>query len=136
MAPHLTAQELDELQKLAHAGKTTAAIHKWLVSSRRRCGLNAPTIDNLRRALSGKTYKRGRVEARGRKKKTTPKRIQTVCASVKFGNRRKGRFQVLLFALASMLRARYVFGSGAFASVVTGGGASNSITDQNFLACI
>jgi len=93
MAPHLTAQELDELQKLAHAGKTTAAIHKWLVSSRRRCGLNAPTIDNMRRPLSGKTYKRGRVEARGRKKKMTPKRIQKVCASVKFGNPGEGGFK-------------------------------------------
>ena len=136
MAPHLTAAELDELQTLSGAGMTTAAIHKRLVSTRRRRGLKAPTIDNVRLALSGKTYKRGRVEARGRKKKMTPKRIQKVCASVKFGNPRRGRFQVLLFALVSTLRARHVFGRGAFASVVIGGGASESIKDQNFLACI
>ena len=135
MAPHLTAAELDELQTLSGAGMTTAAIHKRLVSTRRRRGLKAPTIDNVRLALSGKTYKRGRVEARGRKKKMTPKRIQKVCARINLGNRRSRKFQVLMLALTSMLRAHNVFGSGDFASVVTGGGAGNPIKDHRFLAC-
>ena len=78
MAPHLTPRELDLVAKLAHEGKTPAQVRARLAVSRDRQHVDTPTVNNVRLAMAGKTFKRGVVETRGRKKKMTPKRIRKV----------------------------------------------------------
>ena len=68
MAPHLTPAELDHIHALEQAGKTPIAIHAALATARRRKRMHAPCLVNVRRALEGKTYKRGLKETRGRKR--------------------------------------------------------------------
>ena len=68
MAPHLTPAELDHIHALEQAGKTPIAIHAALATARRRKRMHAPCLVNVRRALKGKTYKRGLKETRGRKR--------------------------------------------------------------------
>ena len=68
MAPHLTPAELDHIHALEQAGKTPIAIHAALATARRRKRMHAPCLVNVRRALEGKTHKRGLKETRGRKR--------------------------------------------------------------------
>ncbi len=51
----------------ARAGASPKDVHAWLVSARARKGQAAPHLTNVRRALRGLTFRRGRVERRGRK---------------------------------------------------------------------
>ena len=69
MAPHLSAEELDFIQAKEQAGKTPVQIHQMLATRRARRKIAAPDLTNLRRAMKGLTYKRGRKETRGRKLK-------------------------------------------------------------------
>ena len=78
MAPHLSLEELDKVQKLTHQGLAPQDIQANLAKSRGKQGIAAPTVNNVRRAMQGKTYKRGAVETRGRKKLMTPKRVRAV----------------------------------------------------------
>lgn len=69
MAPHLTAKELDYLQTLQCSGQVSIPeLHSRLTARRRRQGLAAPHLTNVRKALKGVTYKRGLAETRGRKR--------------------------------------------------------------------
>ena len=68
MAPHLTAQELDQIQAKGAAGWTPAEVHSWISARRARKGILAPNITNIRKALKGNTYRRGITETRGRKR--------------------------------------------------------------------
>ena len=73
MAPHLSCSELDFIQKLDQEGKTPIAIHAALTAKRARAGIAAPHLTKLRKAIKGKTYKRGCKETRGRKQKYSKK---------------------------------------------------------------
>ena len=75
MAPHLTPGELDKLQEMGHAGKTPDEARAWLRKQRAKAGVKTPTVNNVRRAMAGKTFKRGGMETRGRKKLVTAKRL-------------------------------------------------------------
>ena len=75
MAPHLTASELDLIQRLSHQGKLAAAIRERLRVARSHKGMEIPTENNIRNVLAGRTYRKGVFERRGRKKKVTRKRI-------------------------------------------------------------
>ena len=78
MAPHLTEDELDFAQAKASAGKTPVEVHALLAKKRARKGVDAPNLTNVRKALKGKTYKRGRQERRGRKLKLSPKVVKSM----------------------------------------------------------
>ena len=82
MAPHLTSAELDFIHGLAaNKGLTAREIHQRLASRRRRKGAKAPHITNVRRAIRGKTYRRGHVETRGRKKKLSAQAVRKINAT-------------------------------------------------------
>ena len=66
MAPHLTSAELDFIHEKKQAGLTPVQIHTRLAAQRANKKIETPHLTNIRRALKGKVYKRGRVETRGR----------------------------------------------------------------------
>ena len=78
MAPHLTPLELDLISDLKAAGKGPVEIHAALESKRKKRGIRAPSLPNLRRVIKGKTYKRGQVERRGRKPKVTTRQAHAI----------------------------------------------------------
>ena len=57
---------------MAGKGNTPMQVHEKLRDSRKLKGQQGPSLDAVRRALKGKTHKRGRKETRGRKPKLTP----------------------------------------------------------------
>ena len=71
MAPHLSPADKDLLTQLRGQGLAPTAIHAKLTAKRARRGLAAPTIQNVRKALTGRTYKAALAETRGRKRKLT-----------------------------------------------------------------
>ena len=75
MAPHLTPAELDFIHSLETAGRDPAGIHQALSAQRARKKIAAPHITNVRKALKGNTYKRGRKETRGRRAKYSKKMV-------------------------------------------------------------
>ena len=68
MAPHLSADELDDIFRLRNEGQSPAEIHTWLETRRGRRGIPAPNITNIRKVLKGQSYRRGHVQTRGRKR--------------------------------------------------------------------
>ena len=72
MGKHLSADELDNIQKWKAAGVATRMIHDRLLKARRRKskrrGETGPDITTVRRAVRGTSFKRARVETRGAKK--------------------------------------------------------------------
>ena len=71
MAPHLSAAELGRMQVLSGSGRTTTQICAELAKQRARRGFAPPDATTVRRALKGKTFRRGLKERRGRKAKLT-----------------------------------------------------------------
>ena len=71
------------MQSMVRAGSTPSEVHKWLTRARARKSLSTPTVDNVRRALAGQTYKRSKVETRGRHKKMTALRLKKACLGKK-----------------------------------------------------
>ena len=69
MAPHLAAAELDVIHEKSEGGLTPIQIHKRLKAQRDKKKLETQHLANVRKALEGKRYKRGRVETRGRNPK-------------------------------------------------------------------
>ena len=67
MAPHLAPGVLDVIHEKFAAGMSPILIHQWLKALREKKGVDTPHLTNLRKALKGKRYKRGRVETRGKK---------------------------------------------------------------------
>ena len=83
MAPHLADSELNYVFALKEKGLAPTAIHKKLVARRAKKGVPTPSLPNLRRTLKGKSYKRGKVETRGRPKKLTVKKLRFINAKRK-----------------------------------------------------
>jgi hypothetical protein len=78
MAPHLTNMELDRIKQLAGKGHSPDTIHEKLESSRRRRGIAMVNITNLRKAVKGKTYRKGVKETRGRNKKLSKANLAAI----------------------------------------------------------
>ena len=70
MAPHLNDKELDYIAQHAK-DKTPNEILEKITADRKKKGILAPHITNIRKAIKGQTYMRGRSETRGRKPKST-----------------------------------------------------------------
>ena len=72
MGKHLSADELDNIQKWKTAGVTTSVIQGRLLKARqrksKRRGATGLDITTVRRAVRGTSFKRARVETRGAKK--------------------------------------------------------------------
>lgn len=83
MAPHLLDSEINYLFKLKDKGLAPTAIHEKLVERRAKKDIEAPSLPNLRKALKGKTYKRGKVETRGRNRALTPAKLRSINAKRK-----------------------------------------------------
>ncbi len=69
MAPHFTAAGLDFIHGKSEDGLTPIQLHKRLKAQRDKKKLETQHLTNVRKALEGKRYKRGRVETRGRNPK-------------------------------------------------------------------
>eukprot|EP00974_Lingulodinium_polyedra_P107870 10441831-Lingulodinium_polyedra.AAC.1 len=77
MAPHMTPQELDDLQVLQSSGQLSIVeIHNRLASRRQRKGLAVPRLTNVRRVLKRLTFKCGIAETRGRKRAVQAKTLR------------------------------------------------------------
>ena len=61
---HLTLKEIDQILKKRGDGKEPVEIHAWLEKERATKGLQAPHLTNVRRVLTGSTYRRGKAETR------------------------------------------------------------------------
>ena len=68
MGRHLTEAELDIVHTLKFQGLMLLDIHGRLTRARSVKGEPGPSLRAVRRALKGTTYKRAKVEARGRKR--------------------------------------------------------------------
>ena len=72
MGKHLSADELDNIQKWKTAGLTTSVIQGRLLKARqrksKRRGATGPDITTVLRAVKGTSFKRARVETHGAKK--------------------------------------------------------------------
>ena len=64
MAPHLTSAELNMAQTMATKNKTPSDILARLSLHRARKGIDAPGLKVIKRALAGRTFKRGLQETR------------------------------------------------------------------------
>ena len=81
MAPHLTPAELDSIVQDVARCRAATDIHARIARAREACGVPAPQIWAVRRAMRGATHKRGVVETRGRKKALTPAQAKRLNAS-------------------------------------------------------
>ena len=71
MGKHFTPQELDMMHRFHVQGGTAAQLHRKLAEARRRKGGSGPDLTSVRRGLKGVTFKRAKVETRGRKRALT-----------------------------------------------------------------
>ena len=78
MTRHLSTQELDVVQAMAGSGKTAADIHQAVSKLRARKREAAPTVNNIRRAMTNKCYQRSSAENRGRKRKITAVKLRAL----------------------------------------------------------
>ena len=78
MTRHLDSKELDVVSAMAGGGKTAADTHRAIARLRARRGESAPTVDNIRKAMRNKSYKRSGAETRGRKRKITPVKLRAL----------------------------------------------------------
>ena len=77
MAPHLQEKELDKITTMASFGKTPTEIHQHISKLRGRRGIPEPQVQAIRRALKGRTHRRGCAETRGRKRSWTRANVLT-----------------------------------------------------------
>ena len=78
MGRHITPEELDNMFAWKADGYDTATIHEKLTAARRRRRQSAPDVTTVRRALKAKTFKRGKKETRGRKKKLSDRNVKAL----------------------------------------------------------
>ena len=67
MGKHITEQELDVMVLWQSQGISPKDIRNRLLRKRATVGERAPSLVAVRRALRGQTFKRSKVETRGRK---------------------------------------------------------------------
>jgi len=89
---------LDFIYNQNQLGKTPTEIHRLLTTRRARRDMVAPGLTNLRKVIKGLTYKRGRTETRGRKRKLSKKWVHKLNATrksliKKTNNHREVRWQ-------------------------------------------
>ncbi len=78
MGKHITASELDEMFEWKADGVGPATIHEKMSALRRRQRRPVPDLTTVRRALEGKTFKRGKAETRGRKRTYTSTNLKRI----------------------------------------------------------
>ena len=83
MAPHLTDSEINFLFQWKDKGLAPTEIHEKLVHRRAKKQIAAPSLPNLRKVLKGQSYKRGKVETRGRPRTFTLAKLRTINAKRK-----------------------------------------------------
>ena len=67
MGKHFSAEELDSIQSWKAKGLLASGILRKLQIARRRKHMTGPNMKSVRRALTGKSFKRTAMETRGRK---------------------------------------------------------------------
>ena len=93
MGKHFSDLELDQALTWRSQGMACNAIHKRLARARARARNTGPSLRAVQRAVKGVTFKRAKIETRGRKKLLTP------CESPRIGSGsqaldRKGKWRV------------------------------------------
>ena len=78
MGKHFSAAELDRMHKLHAHGVAVIEIHARLSRTRARLGKDGPHLSSVRRALKGSTFKRGRIETRGRPRRLTRRNLRAL----------------------------------------------------------
>ena len=83
MAPHLQPNEIDLVLKLSAQAKSTSEIHDRIAKQRQRRNIPEPSFGAIRRAVKGRTFRRGAQETRGRKREWSTANINTANATRK-----------------------------------------------------
>ena len=78
MGRHISNAELDKLQAWKSRGLTPIEMHRRMASARVAAGERAPSLMAVRRALRGVTFRRSKVETRGRKQILTPANLRAL----------------------------------------------------------
>lgn len=78
MGKHFSATELDRMHKLHAQGVAVTDILSRLSRTRARLGQGGPDLTSVRRALKGRTFKRGRAETRGRPRRLTRHNLRSL----------------------------------------------------------
>ena len=76
MGKHFSEVELDEVQAWSTQGMTPKDIHARLARARAPAGDRGPSLRAVQRALKGITFRRAKVETRGRKKLLSPANLR------------------------------------------------------------
>lgn len=92
MAPHLSGAELDLVTEAVAKGKSSESILADIASGRKKRGVDAPQIWAIRRAMSGATHKRGRLETRGRRQKLSAAQVKRLVQKRAELVKRKARY--------------------------------------------
>ena len=77
MGKHFTLAELDRMQSLRASAATPLEVHGRLTAARRRSRRTGPSLTAVRRALKGKSFKRGAIETRGRRRILSTANLRT-----------------------------------------------------------
>ena len=83
MGKHFSPKELDSIHAWKADKISAADIHRRLQAARRKRGESGPRATSVERAFQGATFRRARVEARGRKAMLTPHNLRALDAARK-----------------------------------------------------
>ena len=78
MGKHFSEVELDQVHVWKCQGVATADIRDRLARARAPARVSGPSLRALQRALKGSTFRRAKVETRGRKEKLSPANIRAL----------------------------------------------------------
>ena len=78
MGKHFSEAELDQMQVWKSQGVATADIHERLTRARVPARVRGPSLRAVQRALKGSTFKRAKIETRGRKKVLSPANLRAL----------------------------------------------------------
>ena len=83
MGRHLSAKELDDIHVWHAKGVAAMKIHERLEKRRARDGESGPELTTIRKVVKGKTWKRAKVETRGRKPSLSKRNLKSMDAARK-----------------------------------------------------
>ena len=78
MGKHMSDAELDKLQAWKAQGLSLTDMRRRLMSMRAAARERGPSLMTIRRALRGSTFRRSKVETRGRKQILTPANLRAL----------------------------------------------------------
>ena len=122
MVRHLSPKELDLVHRWQGDGLSVTKIHENILAARSKLRQSAPNLTTVRRALKGKTFKRGRVETRGRKTKLSARNLTALnTARIALIKKSGGKHEVHWEDIQKKARVQHVHRTTAARSMRAGG---------------